>query len=76
MNPTGRYRSTDEYPQRTPSHAELTRVGGMVTTLRTAEPQTDDERKNGPPVKKLTPRINGDALGPADVSGWPWKGSR
>lgn len=74
MNPTGRYKSTDEYPQRTPSLDKL--KNGPVRTLRTAEPLTDDERKNGPPVKKPPVRPNLDALGAANVSGWPWTGSR
>ena len=39
-------------------------------------PLSPDERKNGPGIARLPENLDLDALGYANVSGWPWTGSR
>jgi hypothetical protein len=79
----GRYKDMGEYPQRTPSLSDLKSGAGKEPPPRSGGPLSDDERKSGPPVKPIQQRPSLDALGPANISGWPrtspswpWKGSR
>ncbi len=104
---TGRYKSTREYPKRTPRPGELapdidrTPTDGLIegesyaapgetagvtmpprrtpadVRVSKQEPQTDDERKNGPPPAGTFPEnLDDDSLGACNPSGWPWSGSR
>ncbi len=83
MDDHGRYHSMADYPERVPSFAKVKAGGTTRNRTPSPGPLTDDERKNGPPVKRITPGPDYPALGvcnpsgwPQSAPGWPWKGSR